>query len=224
MRMSVADLSVSAQNYLKTVWSLAEWSDSPATTSSIAEKTGLKLSTVSDGIRKLAEQGLLDHAPYGAVTLTESGRAYAVAMVRRHRLIESFLVTVLGYSWDQVHDEAEVLEHAVSDFMVEQIDRVLGFPARDPHGDPIPGVDGTLPHFEAEPLSLDDAGKTVLVERISDENSELLQFFEQQGIVVGSRLEVVEGPPFAESVEVSIVGEGRTTTLGRSAMSALYVS
>ncbi len=222
--MSVADLSVSAQNYLKTVWSLAEWSDSPATTSSIAEKTGLKLSTVSDGIRKLAEQGLLDHAPYGAVTLTESGRAYAVAMVRRHRLIESFLVTVLGYSWDQVHDEAEVLEHAVSDFMVEQIDRVLGFPARDPHGDPIPGVDGTLPHFEAEPLSLDDAGKTVLVERISDENSELLQFFEQQGIVVGSRLEVVEGPPFAESVEVSIVGEGRTTTLGRSAMSALYVS
>ena len=83
MRMSVADLSVSAQNYLKTVWSLAEWSDSPATTSSIAEKTGLKLSTVSDGIRKLAEQGLLDHAPYGAVTLTESGRAYAVAMVRR---------------------------------------------------------------------------------------------------------------------------------------------
>ena len=222
--MSVADLSVSAQNYLKTVWSLAEWSDSPATTSSIAEKTGLKLSTVSDGIRKLAEQGLLDHAPYGAVTLTESGRAYAVAMVRRHRLIESFLVTVLGYSWDQVHDEAEVLEHAVSDFMVEQIDRVLGFPARDPHGDPIPGVDGTLPHFEAEPLSLDDAGKTVLVERISDENSELLQFFEQQGIVVGSRLEVGEGPPFAESVEVSIVGEGRTTTLGRSAMSALYVS
>lgn len=182
------------------------------------------MSTVSDGIRKLAEQGLLDHAPYGAVTLTESGRAYAVAMVRRHRLIESFLVTVLGYSWDQVHDEAEVLEHAVSDFMVEQIDRVLGFPARDPHGDPIPGVDGTLPHFEAEPLSLDDAGKTVLVERISDENSELLQFFEQQGIVVGSRLEVVEGPPFAESVEVSIVGEGRTTTLGRSAMSALYVS
>ncbi|MFZ1382218.1 MAG: metal-dependent transcriptional regulator [Scrofimicrobium sp.] len=222
--MSVSDLSASTQNYLKAVWSLSEWSESPVTTKLISEKTGLKLSSVSDGVRKLAEQGLLEHTPYGSVTLSDHGRAYAVTMVRRHRLIESFLVTVLGYSWDQVHDEAEVLEHAVSDFMIDQIDRVLNYPARDPHGDPIPAADGTLLLLDATPLSLTDAGKGVVVERISDEDPALLQFFDSQGIRVGSRLEVLEGPPFSESIQVLYEGRAEPVVLGNRAMSALFVS
>ena len=136
--MSVSDLSTSTQNYLKAVWTLSEWSDQPVTPSLIAERTELKLSSVSDAVRRLTSQGLLTHTPYGAVELTEAGHAYAVAMVRRHRLIETFLVKMLGYGWDQVHDEAEHLEHAVSDFMIERIDELLGRPTRDPHGDPIP--------------------------------------------------------------------------------------
>lgn len=222
--MSVSDLSPSAQNYLKAVWSLSEWSESPVTTKLISEKTGLKLSTVSDGVRKLAEQGLLEHTRYGSVALSDRGRTYAVTMVRRHRLIESFLVTVLGYSWDQVHDEAEVLEHAVSDFMIDQIDRVLDRPTRDPHGDPIPAADGTLLQLEAEPLSPGDAGRSVVVERISDEDPALLQFFDSQGIKVGSRLEVQEGPPFSESVQVTYEGRSGPVVLGNRAMSTLFVS
>lgn len=146
--MSVSALSASSQNYLKAVWSLGEWSDEPVTASTLAARVGVKLSTASDAIRKLTDQGLLEHARYGAVTLTPEGRALAVAMVRRHRLIETFLVDVLDYDWDQVHDEAETLEHAVSDFLIERIDEKLGHPDRDPHGDPIPRADGTVqkPH------------------------------------------------------------------------------
>ena len=108
--MSVGDLSTSTQNYLKGIWALSEWSDTPVTPSSVAKHLGLRKSTVSDGVRKLGEQGLVEHKPYGAVELTDTGRTYAVAMIRRHRLIETFLVEALGYTWDQVHDEAENLE------------------------------------------------------------------------------------------------------------------
>ncbi|MFD8741144.1 metal-dependent transcriptional regulator, partial [Streptomyces sp. NPDC059618] len=151
--MSVSELSASTQNYLKAVWGLTEWSSVPVTPTLIAERTGLKLSSVSDAVRKLSTQGLVEHAPYGSVELTETGRSYALAMVRRHRLIESFLVSVLGYSWDQVHDEAEHLEHAVSDFMIDRIDEFLEFPTRDPHGDPIPSADGTVQIPDATQLT-----------------------------------------------------------------------
>src|SRR5690606_26472429 len=159
--MAVSELSASTQNYLKAVWSIAEWSDARVTPTLIAERTDLKLSSVSDAVRKLTAQGLLTHTPYGAVELTEAGRAYAGAMVRRHRLIETFLVNTLGYSWDQVHDEAEQLEHAVSDFMIDRIDELLGRPDRDPHGDPIPKPDGTVVVPSAVQLTSVVSGKDV---------------------------------------------------------------
>ncbi|MBN9613549.1 MAG: metal-dependent transcriptional regulator [Actinobacteria bacterium] len=222
--MSVSDLSLSTQNYLKAIWTLGEWSDAPVTPSLVAERTGLKLSSVSDAMRKLSTQGLVEHAPYGAVTLTEEGHDYAVAMVRRHRLIESFLVEVLGYAWDEVHDEAETLEHAVSDFMVARIDSVLGFPTSDPHGDPIPSADGTVTRPEAVQLSDIAHGEPVAVIRISDADPALLQFFRESGIGIGTRLVTAAGAPFSESVEVRISGQDRGIALGRSATDALYVS
>lgn len=228
--MSVSELSVSTQNYLKAVWSLSEWSDTPVTQTLIAEKTGLKLSSVSDAVRKLSTQGLLDHAPYGAVRLTDTGRAYALAMVRRHRLIEAFLVEVLGYGWDQVHDEAESLEHAVSDFMVDRIDAFLEFPTRDPHGDPIPAADGTVVILDATQLTAVGAGATVTVERISDSDPDLLKFFEEHGIVFGARLYVSAGAPYSDALNVQLVGaegaaaESPSVALGRAATDALYVS
>src|SRR6478609_10835212 len=113
---------------------------------------GVGASTVSETVRRLSAQGLLEHAPYGAIALTDRGRSLALAMVRRHRLLEAFLVTELGYGWDEVHDEAEVLEHAVSDRLIARIDAKLGFPQRDPHGDPIPGSDGQVPTPPARQL------------------------------------------------------------------------
>lgn len=222
--MSVTELSASTQNYLKVIWGLTEWSAEQVTPTSIAERTGLKLSSVSDAVRRLAGQGLLTHAPYGSVELTETGRSYALAMVRRHRLIETFLVETLGYRWDQVHAEAESLEHAVSDFMVERIDELLGRPDRDPHGDPIPAADGTVVMPEARRLTEVGPGAPVLVERVSDSDSALLQFFEKHGIGVGAVLVVEEGAPYSEALEVRTRGADAPVSLGRSATDALYVS
>jgi DtxR family Mn-dependent transcriptional regulator len=222
--MSVSELSASTQNYLKVVWSLSEWSDMPVTPSHIAAKMGLKLSSVSDAVRKLSTQGLLIHAPYGSVELSERGNVYALSMVRRHRLIESFLVTALGFGWDQVHDEAESLEHAVSDFMIDRIDVFLGFPTRDPHGDPIPSASGTMIALNAEPLSTIGDGVEVIVERISDADPTLLQFFEEHGVVVGARLTVSVGAPFSDAINVIARGSKREVALGRSAANAVYVS
>lgn len=222
--MSVSELSTSTQNYLKAVWTISEWSDAPVTPSLIAERTELKLSSVSDAVRRLSAQGLISHTPYGAVELTAVGRSYAVAMVRRHRLIETFLVKMLGYGWDQVHDEAEHLEHAVSDFMIERIDELLGHPTRDPHGDPIPLADGTIVVPVAVQLSQLAPGAKATVERISDDDPALLQFFEDRGIVLGAQLVVQEGAPFSESLDVHVGDEDRPVALGRMAAEALYVS
>lgn len=221
---AVSELSTSSQNYLKSIWSLGEWSDDAVTASSLAAKVGVRLSSASDAIRKLTDQGLLEHTPYGSVTLTDRGREYAVAMVRRHRLIETFLVEDLGYRWDQVHQEAEHLEHAVSDFMVERMDQKLGHPSRDPHGDPIPSADGKLERPDAVLLTEVEPGGTVRVERISDADPELLKFLAAQGIGVGSVLTTHPGPPYSGSVEVRVQETGQTVVVGKTATDSVWVS
>lgn len=221
--MTVSELSASTQDYLKTVWSLTEWSKTPVTPKLIADRIGLKLSSVSDAVRKLTEQGFVEHAPYGAVTLTPKGRVHAVAMVRRHRLIETFLVETLGYRWDQVHEEAEMLEHAVSDFMIERLDELLGHPMRDPHGDPIPSADGTVARPDAIHLTALAPGKRVRVERISDEDPQLLQFFAENGIRYGTVLEAHPSTPYSEAIEVLIEGRKDRLALGRAATDAVWV-
>lgn len=221
--MSVSELSASAQNYLKAIWGLQEWSDEPVTTSMLAAKTGLKLSTVSGAMSKLTDQGLVEHTPYGSVTLTASGRVHALAMVRRHRLIETFLVQVLGYRWDQVHDEAEQLEHAVSDFLVDRLQEHLGDPTRDPHGDPIPSRAGEVRIPAAILLTEVPPGSRTVVARISDADPQMLRFFAEQRIVLDATLEVSPGAPYSGSIEVSVDG-GAPVSLGRSATDAIWVS
>ena len=222
--MSVTELSVSAQNYLKVIWGLSERSAAPATTTDRAERMGLRPSTVSDGLKRLTEQGLVDHAPYGAARLTEKGREYALAMVRRHRLIESFLVQSLRYSWDQVHDEAEQLEHAVSDFMVDRIDEFLGFPKWDPHGDPIPGADGSMPEPSGTLLATVATGAAVVLERVSDSNPELLKYLAESGIGIGQELHLRPGRPFSDTIEVFVGGASAPIVLGPAAAQAMWVS
>ncbi len=222
--MSVSELPVSTQNYLKVIWGLQEWSTDPVTATKIAAKIGLKLSTVSDALRKLGEQGLIDHARYGSVTLTSRGHRHAVAMVRRHRLIETFLVQVLHYRWDQVNDEAEHLEHAVSDMMIDHIDDLLKHPRRDPHGDPIPAADGTVHRPTAVQLSLISSKASVLVERISDADPDLLQFLADRSIGVGTALDTSPGAPYSDAIDVRVHGSSGVISLGRDATDAIWVS
>lgn len=205
--MALSDLSPSAQNYLKIMWSLGEWSDEPVTASLLAARTGFRISSVSGAVSKLAEQGFVDHAPYGAISLTEAGRAHALQMIRRHRLIETFLVEVLGYSWDEVHDEAEDLEHAVSDLLISRIDQHLGHPTRDPHGDPIPGPDGSMDKSEAISLDLVPEGARVVIERISDDDPELLRFLSSRGVQVGTELTVGPSSPYSGSLSLTVDDE-----------------
>lgn len=221
--MSVEHLTPSAQNYLKIIWGIQEWSDEPATPGLIASRAGVAMSSVSDAVRKLAEQGLVSHTPYGAVTLTEEGRRAAVAMVRRHRLLETFLVQVLGYTWDEVHDEAEVLEHAVTDLLIDRIDSFLDYPTRDPHGDPIPSREGHLPAPDAAQLSRVEPHGEVIVERISDDDPSLLQFFADTGIGVGTRLKLSPGAPFSQTIRVCLP-ESEPIQLGQVATEAVWVS
>jgi DtxR family Mn-dependent transcriptional regulator len=222
--VAISELSVSTQNYLKAMWSLQEWSDAPLTPTLLAARLGVRVSTVSDAVRKLTAQGLVEHEPYGGIALTAQGRRDALEMVRRHRLIETFLVEALGYRWDQVHDEAEVLEHAVSDFMVEQVDAFLDHPSRDPHGDPIPGPDGGIELPQAQLLSRLEPVGSVRVERISDADPGLLQFLAEREIGIGTRLVLQESAPYSDALEVLVEGKGRPVVLGRSATDAVWAS
>jgi len=171
----VGALSPSTQDYLKAIWSLGEWDPSAVTVTALAERLGLRTSTTSDGLRKLADLGFVEHAPYGAIVLTDTGTAHALAMVRRHRLIETYLERELGYTWDEVHDEAERLEHAVSEVFLDRIDALLGHPDRDPHGDAIPSATGLPQPQEAVVLSSLALGSTARVVRISDSSPERLR-------------------------------------------------
>lgn len=221
--MSLSDLSTSHQNYLKTIWSLNEWDDTPITPSVLATKLGLRPSTVSDALKKLVEQELVDHTPYGTISLTPTGEQHALAMIRRHRLIETFLVNTLKYSWDQVHDEAEQLEHSVSDFLVDRIDELLGFPTRDPHGDPIPNAQGVVHTPQAQQLTRYETGSIVRVERISDNNPQLLQHLAEENITIGTLLKLTPGAPFTQSITVA-KSNGQVTPLGEAALAEIWAS
>ncbi|MGO4595237.1 metal-dependent transcriptional regulator [Leifsonia sp. 2TAF2] len=220
--MPVSDLSSVAQDYLKIIWSATEWSDGPVTVKLLSERMGVRAATVSDGVRRLSEQGLVEHERYGGVALTEAGRRHAVAMVRRHRLIETFLVQELGYGWDEVHDEAEVLEHAVSDELVERMDRRLGFPARDPHGDPIPTSDGTPRRPDAMPLLEAEAGAPVTVVRISDSDPAVLRLLRDLGIGLDTAVTVEAHGPSTGPVTVHV--GGATVSLSETAAGAVWVA
>ena len=218
---SPQSLTAVSQDYLKVIWSAQEWSDRPVTTKALAGRLGVGASTVSETVRRLVEAGLVTHEPYGAVGLTAEGRTHALAMVRRHRLLETFLVAELGYGWDEVHDEAEVLEHAVSDGFVERIAAHLGHPTRDPHGDPIPGADGSLDVPAARTLWESEPGEWVVV-RISDADPELLRYLASRGLGLDARVSVTRHT-VAGVVSARIGDEAQQVDLGEVAASAIWV-
>ena len=211
------ELTTVAQDYLKTIWTAQEWSHEKVSTKLLAERIGVSASTASESIRKLAEQGLVDHEKYGAVTLTDAGRLAALAMVRRHRLIETWLVREFDYAWDEVHDEAEVLEHAISDRLLEGISARLGHPTRDPHGDAIPDASGTVVTEPFVLLAEAVIGHSGRVLRVSDRDPALLRALEGAGIDVGHAVTV------AGRGAVQVDG-GATIELPDAAASAVWIT
>jgi DtxR family Mn-dependent transcriptional regulator len=209
------------ENYLKAVFNAREWSEEPVTVGALAARLGLSPSSVSELVRKLTERGLLSHAPYGAIELTPEGQRIALAIVRKHRLIETFLVDYLDYAWDEVHEEAEILEHAVSDTFIDRLAVRLGEPDHDPHGDPIPRADGTLP--DDDQLRLDTVGEGVRarVARVSDSDPELLRQLDQLGITIGTTLTVNRRHDVAGTIDVE--HDGGSVALGLATAFAIRV-
>ena len=208
--MHPAELSPSTQDYLKTIWRLGEWEPERVTTTSLAARMGLAASTVSEALKKLTAQGLVTRPAYGVVELTQQGRDVAVHMVRRHRILEMFLATELGYSWDEIHDEAEVLEHAVTDRFIDRLDAKLGHPSEDPHGDAIPSRDGVITPAPAVPLGDVTHPEPVRVTRVSDESPETLRVLAEAGIRPGAVLRVLPGPARSATVRVRVSAGGTT--------------
>lgn len=206
-----------ADDYLKAIYHHTEWQDDPITPSQLAAVLGLAPSSVTEMVKKLAAQGLVSHRPYGPVSLTAAGQRRAASVIRRHRLIETWLVREFRYTWDEVHDEADLLEHSLSDRLLEGIDERLGRPRFDPHGDAIPDATGTV-HREPFVLLADAAsGHSGRVLRVSDRDPALLRALVDRRIDVGHELEVVSRDVVrADGVEVTLPdGAGGSVWLTR---------
>jgi DtxR family Mn-dependent transcriptional regulator len=199
-------LTPSVEDYLKAINRLSP-EGRPASTSHIAHLLELSPASVSGMVKRLSEQGLLEHVPYRGVQLTAEGRRAALRMVRRHRLIEAYLVAKLGYTWDTVHEEAERLEHAVSDTLVERMAAVLGHPTVDPHGDPIPGADGSIHEPDCLPLADVPEGRTVELRRVHESQPDRLRYIGSIGLTPGAAVTVVERQPFQGPMTVEVAGE-----------------
>jgi DtxR family Mn-dependent transcriptional regulator len=196
-------LTRSVEDYLKAIYQLSP-EGRPASTSEIAHLLALSPPSVTGMVKRLSEQGLLEHIPYRGVQLTDQGRHAALRMVRRHRLIEAYLVEFLGYSWDTVHEEAERLEHAVSDTLVERMAGALGHPSVDPHGDPIPSADGSIHELACIALSDVPVGETVAITRVHESQPERLRYIASLGLRPGVQVTVVDRQPIDELVTIEV--------------------
>jgi DtxR family transcriptional regulator, Mn-dependent transcriptional regulator len=199
-----AEASQAVEDYAKAIYSLERRRGEPVTTSAIADRLGVSPASVSAMVKRLATLGLVDHEPYQSVRLTSAGERIALAVIRHHRLLELYLSEALGMPWDRVHDEAEVLEHAISRELSELIAAKLGHPTHDPHGDPIPTADGKLQEPETASLQSLDAGDRGTFTRVSDANPELLRYLATRQILSGMRLEVVDKQPFEGPLTVRL--------------------
>ncbi|MCA9565133.1 MAG: metal-dependent transcriptional regulator [Myxococcales bacterium] len=188
--------TISVENYLKAIFHLQQEEDGPVGTKSVADRLEVSPASVTRMLKTLSRDGFLHHVPYRGAQLTEKGERVALRTIRNHRLVESFLIKTLGFSWDEVHREAEALEHALSEKVANRIDEYLGFPTVDPHGDPIPRADGSLAVSDSHTLGQSLATHIVRVIRVLDQRPEVLRYLADHGIRPGIRLEVLESAPF----------------------------
>ena len=200
-----AALTAPVEDYLKVVYDLERLGGSAAT-NDIAHRLGVAPASVSGMVRRLADQGLLAYERYRGVRLTAAGRRAALRTLRRHRIIESYLATVLGYPWDRVHAEAERLEHAASDELIDRMAAALGDPAFDPHGAPIPTREGTVDETRHVALADLPAGQAARVVRVSDEDGALLRYLAELALLPGATVTLVDRAPFGGPLTLEVAG------------------
>jgi DtxR family Mn-dependent transcriptional regulator len=214
------ETSDSVQDYLKSIYALEQTGDD-ATTTAIAARLSVSPASVTAMVKKLADRGHLQHERYRGVRLTASGRKLAEEVIRHHRLIEAYLHRVLGMSWDEVHDEAEKLEHAISERFEDRIAEVLGHPTHDPHGDPIPPKNGKHVEVMHPTLEAAEIGPAE-VKRVSDRDPEALRYLAKLGITPGTLIEIEEQDPFGGPVWVKV--RNRRHPIGKELAETIYVA
>lgn len=212
------------EDYLKAIYDLTSISGR-ATTNQIAERMGVTPASVTNMIQKLAvtTPPLVEYRKHRGVVLTQDGEKVALEILRHHRLLEMFLQQTLGYSWDKVHEEADRLEHVISEEFEERIAETLGDPSRDPHGDPIPSRDLHLPVTNTQPLSDLRPGEHALVQRVRDSDPELLRYLHDLGIVPGAYLTVLDFSPFDENLRLQLEGQSHAFVLGPNVTNQVFV-
>jgi DtxR family Mn-dependent transcriptional regulator len=211
----------SEENYLKVIYHLSATATNGISTNAIAKVVESKPSSVTDMVQKLADKGLVSYIKYQGVSLTEDGMYAALMIVRKHRLWEVFLLEKLDFSWDEVHDVAEQLEHIVSDKLIDKLDAFLGFPTEDPHGDPIPDKQGKVAEIDKKLLSEISAGKRVICVGVKDSSPPFLQYLDKQQIALGSTFEVLSREDFDHSLSIKV--DNKEVTVSNKIASNLFV-
>jgi DtxR family Mn-dependent transcriptional regulator len=205
-------LSQSAEDYLKTIYTL-ESEEQGASTTHIADAMDVSSASATNMIKRLSEMRLVEYQSYKGARLTEAGKKIALEIIRHHRLLELYLLEVMGYSWDEVHDEAEKLEHHISEQFEDTIASLLNDPTHDPHGDPIPTKEGTMPAMEEQPLIETEEQHTYIIVRVNNQDPEPLRYLEGEGLLPGVQLTVKEKTPLNDTI--TIVVEGSEKVIGR---------
>jgi len=198
-------MTLSEENYLKAIYHIGNHKEGGVSTNAIAEKMDTKASSVTDMIKKLSEKGLLNYKRYKGTALTKEGKLVASNIVRKHRLWEVFLVEKLNFTWDEVHDVAEQLEHIKSEKLTDQLDAFLGFPTRDPHGDPIPDKEGNIKTIaDTSLLAALQKGDDGIIVGVKDSSSSFLKYLDKQEIALGKKIKIIDKEPFDNSMTIKI--------------------
>jgi DtxR family Mn-dependent transcriptional regulator len=214
-------MTFSEENYLKTIYHLSTLEVSEVATNAIAEMMDTKASSVTDMLKKLAEKNLVHYKKYQGVSLTEEGKLMAMMIVRKHRLWEVFLVEKLAFSWDEVHDIAEQLEHIKSEQLINRLDDFLGNPTEDPHGDPIPDGNGQMVKVDKVLLSDLKENQTGICVGVKDTSSEFLKYLDRQEIALGSKIKVLSKEAFDLSVSIQL--DEKEITISNTIAANLFV-
>ncbi|WP_367756432.1 metal-dependent transcriptional regulator [Flavobacterium sp. WC2421] len=214
-------MTLSEENYLKAIYHLTVVSNADVSTNAIAEMMETKASSVTDMLKKLAEKDLVNYKKYQGVSLTEPGKLAAKMIVRKHRLWEVFLVDKLDFSWDEVHDIAEQLEHIKSEKLINKLDDFLGNPTEDPHGDPIPNAQGEIFKIEKQLLSELLVNQKGMCVGVKDTSSEFLKYLDKQEIALGSKIEILSKETFDLSLKIKV--DGKNLTISNKIASNLFV-
>ena len=196
-------LSQSVEDYLKAIYKL-ETEEKGASTTRIAEALDVSSASATNMVKRLSKMGLVNYQSYKGASLTASGRKIALEIIRHHRLLELYLLEVMGYSWDEVHDEAEKLEHHISEQFEDKIAELLDNPTHDPHGDPIPTKEGIMPEMETESLVNAEEGHHYLVSRVKNQDPELLRYLEKIGLLPGANLMIKDKGPFRGPITLTV--------------------